>query len=76
MASFVPAVEGRTHTSFPPRRLSQCKACGYQVPLTAGTVMHRIARSPGAVGRGGGVGEAVGVTLGVGTLGVVCFENF
>ena len=32
---------GKGAYELPPRGLLQCKACGYQVSLTAGTVMHR-----------------------------------
>ena len=36
-----PRCEGKDAYELPPRGLLQCKACGYQVSLTAGTVMHR-----------------------------------
>lgn len=36
-----PRCGGKESFNLPRRRLFQCKACGYQVSLTAGTVMHR-----------------------------------
>ena len=36
-----PRCGGEGAYELPPRGLLQCKACGYQVSLTAGTVMHR-----------------------------------
>ena len=37
----LPAVRDRTAFDLPRRRLWQCKACGHQTSVTAGTVMHR-----------------------------------
>ena len=35
-----PRCKGEDYYDLPKRRLYQCKGCGYQVSITAGTVMH------------------------------------
>lgn len=35
-----PHCEGRDYHELPKRHLYQCKGCGYQASITAGTVMH------------------------------------